>query len=235
MQENAALAISNPNDPLAVALGSAALVLSLVAIIVAVWTSNRENNRALRQRMDDLLLQMAMALDNGNVQQGVFIVPQAIRLLKAIPKLVNAVDYATTANTLHLVNNWPEGNEYYEMAINKAREESDFTRAVITRGYACALLKQHDHEKARRMFQNALEILPNDKDSYKNINAITHQLWCKYELRYGSPSIAKDHYLEAKRIYETIQDKYMEKDGLLTLEQIRTADIKGDTWEPAIP
>jgi hypothetical protein len=57
-------------------------------------------------------------------------------LLKAIPKLVNAVDYATTADTLYLVNNWPEGNKYYETAINKARGESDGGESSTTGRYS---------------------------------------------------------------------------------------------------
>lgn len=204
-----------------------ALVTSVVAVSISIWTNNRDFDRKLRERMDNLLPQMVYANNSHDINQVVFLSLQAVDLLKRKPKLMNSLDYVTTADTLFHAQNWAEANKYWEKAIEKSANDSDFTKIHIRRGYADMLFQQGDYEGGRKWYQEALNVVTSDRDLDKHLNAHTRHMWYVSESYFalGGKS-SEEHYQKARGLFERITDRTTRQRGLHILNEARESYLQ---------
>jgi tetratricopeptide (TPR) repeat protein len=214
-----------------IAISLLALLVSIASVGISVWISNRDSNRTLRAQMNALLPQIAES--NARELVNPSLAMQAVSLIKQKPELMNANDYLETADLLFYVADWETACEYYETAVTKSAGESDFFKIMCRRGYAVSLFRQHDYEKGRKMYREALSIVSHNTDLHRALNAYTHLMWYNNESTHalGGTSSAEDHYQETKRMYEKVMDPTERQRGLHALEMSRQRFL-GPPQEP---
>jgi tetratricopeptide (TPR) repeat protein len=217
-------------DVVTIVISMLALLVSIASVGISVWISNRDSNRTLRAQMNALLPQIAESNAQGSVSPSLAM--QAVSLIRQKPELMNANDYLETAELLFFVADWETAIEFYETAIAKSAEESDFFKIMCRRGYAASLFRQHDYEKGRKLYQDALSIVSNISDLHRALNAYTHLMWYLNESTHvlGGES-AEDHYQETKRMYQKVSDPDERQRGLHVLEMNRQRFL-GSLQEP---
>ena len=199
-----------------------ALIVSILAIATALWASNRDHKRVVREQMNTLVSQMIYANNEDSIQLAVFLSVQAVALLKQVPTIMTSLDYVTTAETLFTAQNWTDARRYWETGIEKSKGDSEHTRVAVRRGYAERLYFSGDPEKGRDLYRQALAIVPSDRDLYRHLNAHTYAMWYYSESLYVlNGESSEEHYRQAKRLYENISDRSTKQRGLQELEERR--------------
>jgi hypothetical protein len=203
-------------------VGVCALVVSIIAICTALWASDRDHKRILREQMNSLVSQMIYVNGENNTQLAVFVSVQAVGLIKQAPTIMTSLDYVTTAETLFTAQNWADARHYWEIGIEKAENDSEHTRVAVRRGYAERLYYSGDSEKGRELYREASRLVPNDRDLYRFLNAHTYSMWYFSESYYVlNGESSEDHYRQAKNLYESLSDRATRQRGLQELERKR--------------
>lgn len=197
-----------------------ALAVSIVSLGISLWISNRDWNRAVRAQMNALIPEITAARQFGQIN--ISLAMQAVALIEQKPKLMNANDYLETAGLLFLASDWTTAKRYFETAIEKSANETDFVKIVCRRAYANSLFRQHDYEKGRRYYRDALNIVSNETDLNRTLNAFTHLMWYQEESTHVlNGTSAEEKYRETKSMYEKVSDFTSRQRGLDTLEEAR--------------
>ncbi len=204
-------------DTLTIWISSVALLVSIASVGVSAWISNRDNNRTLRAQMNDLVKEMSASNEEEGIN--ITLAMQAVSLIKQKPELLNMNDYLETAELLFYVSDWETANLYYEAAIKKSFYESDFFKIACRRAYANMLFRQHDYEKGRGMYKDALGIVLSNTDLHLTLNAYTYLMWYNNEsVQVLNGASAEYYYQQAKLLYKKVSDPFSREWGLSRLE-----------------
>jgi len=141
---------------------------------------------------------------------------QALALIKLAPEVVFDVEFSCVALALEVVGDFPEAERYSKEAVKSS--PSDYYRITNLRTYGAFLLRQGEHERGRKLFQEALSIWGNTTDFSKLMNGYTYQFWGRAEW-WCSPGRgrADECFRQAKEIYETISADEMRAQALRNL------------------
>ena len=128
---------------------------------------------------------------------------QATALIELAPEIVFDIEFSVLARATEVVGDFPEAERYWKEAVKSS--PTDYYRIINTRGYGAFSLRQGEHERGRRLFEEALSIWGNTTDFNKFANGYTYQFWGSAEW-WNSPGHgrADECFRNAKDIYETI-------------------------------
>ncbi len=233
------------NDVLTLTLSGGALVASLIAIYGSIWTSNRENKTVIREQMNSLIFELidtntayiellstpATTIQEINkrtykssllVERASPLSMQAVSLINQAPDVMNAMDFYLTAEVSRIAQSWEVVNLCYERAIRNSWNTTAFNRVTFRRGYAHTLFEQGNYDEGRRLYKEALEVVPSSNDIYKHMNGYTYLRWYRNEsgiVLQGKSS--KEQYERAKETYASIKDATARQVNLLQLESVK--------------
>jgi len=120
------------------------------------------------------------------------------------PEVVVDVEFANLAQATELVGDYPEAEEYWQKAI--AASPTAYYTIINKRGYASFLVRNGEHQKGRKVFEDALAIWPNTTDYNKFVNGFTYQFWAGAETTIPGRGRADNLFKEANDIYDTISN-----------------------------
>ena len=131
------------------------------------------------------------------------------------------MEYAVVAQAFMVVGDTPEADQHWRRAV--ASSPTPYYTLINKRAYADFLFRQGMHEQGRKLFAEALSILPNDSDFNKGSNGYTYQMWfvsevCNIPSPHGK---AEECHRQAQGLYESISAADYRRNCLNGLEAAR--------------
>ena len=159
---------------------------------------------------------------------------QATALIELAPEIVFDIEFSVLARATEVVGDFPEAERYWKEAVKSS--PTDYYRIINTRGYGAFSLRQGEHERGRRLFEEALSIWGNTTDFNKFANGYTYQFWGSAEW-WNSPGHgrADECFRNAKDIYETISGDAVKAQALRNLRSTHPEPVPTGPSGPTGP
>lgn len=136
-----------------------------------------------------------------------------------MPKLVTDMEYVMVADTLGLIGDFSQSEQYWDKAIKSSPDA--YNKSLNIRSYARSLFRQGHYEKGRRKFEESLNTLTIDNDQMRYSKGETYRRWAIAEANASFYTEAERLFELAKTIYENIGNKHLKNTALERLDGIR--------------
>jgi tetratricopeptide (TPR) repeat protein len=234
-------------------LSGCAIAISVVSTSVTLLQKRYETLRVGRQQITDALAKIIAlayqqvetsldaAVDQSSARsqakfgyvarQLTFYSRHAIFLMDRAPDIVSDADYLALAESFQQTGDYSDANRYYDLAVLKAR--NNFYKIVNLRLAADALYYQSDPLSGSSKYRQALAVAPGTTDSERSSNGYILQTWALSEAKYNDCSRAAELFVEAERVYLTLQSENLRRQCLSDLRNEMQRVLPQDSSTPA--
>ena len=194
---------------------AAALLLSLVALVLSTLSGWHEKQRTIRGQLSEVLRQLAEVMieqqktqheglnDPGYAarlapaygQQQRFLIQQAKYLAGQIPALVTSVEWSAIAYFNALTGDLVAADRYYSRAVKVAPDSNYQLSSIVA--YAWFLFTQRRFEEARELYKKGLSAVRLNDNYTRYQKGSTYLYWGQNEREFAQANILSQQAFEA--------------------------------------